>query len=168
MQQQQQQQLLEGIGSADRLLIVAAAGLSISDDQPNNPYHDPKSFALHYPQLAKYGYRTSYQGMGLGSDDRVPTGVKKAYTARHFLNMRFNFPVRAHVSRTIGSLMWVQPTRGYNWLLDLADTFDKPDVFCWTSNVDGCFERAGFDPDKIYTTQGEMNRYQCADARGCG
>merc|ERR1712159_618285 len=66
--------------------------------------------------------------------------------------MRFRFP----------------PTKGYEWLLQLASTFKQEDTFCWTSNVDGCFERSGFDPERVYTTQGEMNRYQCADARGCG
>lgn len=37
----------------------------------------------------------------------------------------------------------------------------------WTSNVDGCFERSGFDAGRVYQTQGEMSRYQCARA-GCG
>ena len=56
---------------------------------------------------------------------------------RHFLNMRFNFP----------------PTPAYHWLRQLADTFDAVDVFAWTSNVDACFARSGFDPDRVYTTQ---------------
>jgi NAD-dependent SIR2 family protein deacetylase len=60
--------------------------------------------------------------------------------------MRFNFP----------------PTHGYTWLLELASSFSAENIFCWTSNIDGCFERAGFDPTRVYTTQGEMNRFQCA------
>jgi len=76
----------------------------------------------------------------------VPPGVKLAFTARHFLNMRQNFP----------------PTAAYSWLKTLALSFKAEDVFVWTSNVDGCFERAGFDPAHVYTTQGEMNKYQCA------
>jgi hypothetical protein len=39
------------IAGADRLLIVAAAGLSISVDAPNNPYHSTDDFTLHYPQV---------------------------------------------------------------------------------------------------------------------
>lgn len=140
------------IAQADRLLIVAAAGLSISQDRPNNPYHNPSDFALHYPQLTKYGYRTAFDAMGLARDQSVPKGVKSAFTAKHFLNMRFRFP----------------PTPGYTWLLDIANSFRQEDVFCWTSNVDGCFERAGFDRDRVYTSQGEMQHWQCADIQGCG
>lgn len=144
------EQLLQSIATADRLLIVAAAGLSISEHLPNNPYHDPKSFAHHYPQVAKYGYRTTYETMGMGNE--VPMEVRRPFTARHFLNMRYDFP----------------PTEGYSWLLELAKTFNKEDTFCWTSNVDGCFERSGFDRNRVYTTQGEMKYFQCADALGCG
>lgn len=142
----------ERIASADRLLIVAAAGLSISQEHPNNPYHSAADFALHYPQLVKHGYRTSFEAMGLSSDENVPLAIRLAHTAQHFLNMRFRFP----------------PTEAYSWLLELARGFDQEDVFCWTSNVDGCFERAGFDRSRVYTTQGEMSKYQCARTRECG
>merc|ERR1719450_1625478 len=144
--------LLNGqLASADRLLIVAAAGLSISDSLPNNPYHSKKDFLFHYPAVAKWGYRTSYDTMSLSRDPRVPEAVKRAHIAQHFLNMRFNFP----------------PTPAYDWLKQLASTFKAEDVFAWTSNVDGCFQRSGFDPARVYTTQGEMDKYQCARP-GCG
>ena len=69
------------LANSDRLLIVAAAGLSISDTLPNNPYHSPADFARHYPACARFGYRTSYHAMGLGRDERVPAGVRLACTA---------------------------------------------------------------------------------------
>lgn len=137
------------IANADRLLVVAAAGLSISTTLPNNPYHSAKDFAYHYPRTAEYGYRTAYEAMGLMGDHRVPEAVRVAHTARHFLNMRWNFP----------------PTKGYEWLRNLAKTFKEEDVFAWTSNVDACFARAGFDPERVYTTQGQMDRMQCTN---CG
>ena len=140
------------IAGVDRLLIVAAAGLSISIDEPNNPYHSPADFAHHYPQAVRHGYRTAYQAMTLGRDESVPAEVRHAYTAAHFLNMRFRFP----------------PTPGYSYLRQICATFAPEDTFCWTSNVDGCFERAGFDKARVYTTQGEMDKWQCSDARGCG
>ena len=139
------------IAEADHLLIVAAAGLSISDVLPNNPYHTSSDFAQHYPQIASYGYRTAYDAMGLAGDERVPPGVKCAFTAAHFLNMRFRWP----------------PTPGYETLRKLATSFDPARVFCWTSNVDGCFERAGFDKKLVYTVQGEMDKMQCFRP-GCG
>jgi O-acetyl-ADP-ribose deacetylase (regulator of RNase III)/NAD-dependent SIR2 family protein deacetylase len=133
------------IASADHLLIVAAAGLSISLDLPNNPYHSNSDFAHHYPLAARYGYRNGFEAMGLSADTRLPLGVRIAHTAKHFLNMRFRFP----------------PTRGYAALRALASTFPAESVFVWTSNVDGCFERSGFERDRVYTTQGEMDKYQC-------
>ena len=140
------------LAGCDRLLIVAAAGLSISTDLPNNPYHSSHDFARHYPLLARrYGYRTAYQAMGIAGDTSVPAGVRLAYMARHFLNMRCDFA----------------PTRGYAMLRALADTFAPEDTFAWTSNVDGCFIRSGFEPDRVYTTQGQMDKLQCARA-GCG
>jgi hypothetical protein len=101
------------IAGSDRLLVVAAAGLSISETLPNNPYHSPADFACHYPEVARYGYRTSYHAMGLSRDERVPAGVRVAYTARHFLNMGVDFP----------------PTDGYSWLLRVASTFKAEDTF---------------------------------------
>jgi len=139
-------QLASWIHDADRLLIVAAAGLSINPQLPNNPYHNPRDFALHYPALTKYGYRTSFQAMGLSQDTSVPLAIKSAHMAQHFLNMRYEFP----------------PTSGYKCLLEIAEDFPPDNVFCWTSNVDGCFERVGFQKEHIYTTQGEMNKLQCA------
>jgi len=142
---------ISSVASSDRLLIVAAAGLSISmDGSVSNPYHNAADFAKLYPTVAGYGYQTAYHAMGLAQDESVPAAVRVAFMARHFLNMREVFP----------------PTAGYEMLRRLASTFAPRDVFAWTSNVDGCFERSGFDPDHVYTTQGEMNRLQCARA-GC-
>ena len=143
--------IVSDLMSTDRLLIVAAAGLSISLDAPNNPYHSASDFARHYPTVASHGYRTAYHAMGLGGDRSVPAPVRVAYLARHFLNMRCHFP----------------PTDGYEHLRRLAATYPPEDVFVWTSNVDGCFERSGFDSSRIYQTQGEMSRLQCARP-GCG
>lgn len=143
--------IIRDIAAADKLLIVAAAGLSISIDEPNNVYHSKSDFKTHYPQVARYGYSTAYEAMGLSRDESVPIEIRKAYTFRHFLNMRFNF----------------KPTAGYTWLKELADTFPPGNTFVWTSNVDGCFERSGFDSSSVYTTQGEMNKLQCARL-GCG
>jgi NAD-dependent SIR2 family protein deacetylase len=37
-----------------------------------------------------------------------------------------------------------------------------PDYFVVTSNVDGMFNRNGFDENKIYTPQGDFQYMQCA------
>eukprot|EP00613_Pedinella_sp_CCMP2098_P052205 CAMPEP_0171887950 /NCGR_PEP_ID=MMETSP0992-20121227/42731_1 /TAXON_ID=483369 /ORGANISM="non described non described, Strain CCMP2098" /LENGTH=613 /DNA_ID=CAMNT_0012514757 /DNA_START=72 /DNA_END=1913 /DNA_ORIENTATION=+ len=141
------EQAARDIAGADHLLIVAAAGLSISLDLPNNPYHSQADFARHYPVAASYGYRDGFEAMRLAADERLPPGARLAHTAKHFLNMRYRFP----------------PTQGYALLRQLADSFGPSEnTFVWTSNVDGCFERSGFDAARVYQAQGEMSRYQCA------
>ena len=82
--------------------------------------------------------------MGLAADEALPLEVRIAHTCI----MRFRFP----------------PTPGYAALRALAAPTPRPtpspipaeNVFMWTSNVDGCFERSGFDQSRVYTTQGEM------------
>ena len=98
--------LQQEIASADKLLVVAAAGLSIHNTLPNNPYHSEEDFALHYPQAARYGYKTGYHAMTLAGDKRVPSAVRKAHTARHFLNMWERYP----------------PTPAYAWSVYICTT----------------------------------------------
>ena len=77
------------LAPCDRLLIVAAAGLSIARDLPNNPYHNPADFRLHYPAAARAGYRTSYEAMGLYRDPRLSDGLRVGYLAQHHLFEQF-------------------------------------------------------------------------------
>jgi NAD-dependent SIR2 family protein deacetylase len=57
----------------------------------------------------------------------------------------------------------VEPHEGYRALLDLVVKSGKDDdYFIWTSNVDGMFDRAGFDVQKIYKPQGDWQYLQCA------
>jgi NAD-dependent SIR2 family protein deacetylase len=145
MSSESQSTLVESIAACNHLLIVAAAGLSIAATAPNNVYHSRSDFAHHYPCIARYGYGTSYEAMGLSGDASVPEPARVAYTSHHFMNMGFLFP----------------PTPAYSWLLELQRSFPAENSFVWTSNIDRCFERAGFNPARVYPTQGECNRMQC-------
>ena len=53
------------------------------------------------------------------------------------------------------------PHDGYGQLLSLQDR--GHDMFVVTSNVDGHFKRAGFDPDRIYEIHGNLEWIQCSD-----
>ena len=129
------------IDTADAILIVAGAGMSVKEGEM--VYVNADDFAHHYPWFAdKWGYRTSYEVMGLGNDPSVPETAKWALHAQHMHNMRWGFT----------------PNDGYEVLNNLVK--DK-DYFVLTSNVDGCFERSGFAKDRIYTPQGEWTYYQC-------
>lgn len=131
------------IDEADAVLICAGAGMSVKEGEM--VYVDPADFARFYPWFLKWGYETSYQVMGLGSDPRVPQTAKWALWAKHMHLQRWEF----------------QPNEGYTALLNMVK--DK-DYFVLTSNVDACFERSGFTKDRIYTPQGEWTHYQCKRA----
>ena len=131
------------IEKADSVLIVAGAGMSVKEGEM--VYVKPDDFARHYPWFTKWGYRTNYETMGLSSDPTVPETAKWALHAKHMDNMRWK---------------WA-PNEGYSQLRQLVS---NKDYFVLTSNVDACFERAGFDADRIYTPQGEWTYLQCMRA----
>ena len=75
---------------ADAVLVCAGAGLSAKlegqdgEGASENVYVNEAAFRKHYPALHDiYGYRTSYQCMGLPSDPNVPENVRVAYFLRH-------------------------------------------------------------------------------------
>lgn len=134
------------IDDADAVLICAGAGMSVKEGEM--VYTSPADFARHYPWFVannRWGYRTSYETMGLASDPSVPSTAKWALYAKHMDNMRWTFT----------------PNSGYYDLLHKLVRDDKKDYFVLTSNVDACFERSGFDPRRIYTPQGEWTYLQC-------
>ena len=108
-------------------------------------YTNPTDFAKHYPWFLKWGYRTSYEVMGLGQDRRVPMTAKWAMWAKHMDLQGWQF----------------EPNEGYQTLHDMVK---EKDHFILTSNVDGCFERSGFSKERIYTPQGEWTYFQCTRA----
>mmetsp|Transcript_20708 Transcript_20708/g.26804 ORF Transcript_20708/g.26804 Transcript_20708/m.26804 type:complete len:618 (-) Transcript_20708:878-2731(-) len=126
---------------ADALLICAGAGAS---GNPNEfVYTNSQDFSKYYPWLLKFGYSTSYECMGLLGDPDVSTTIKSAYLVAHMHNQRRRF----------------QPNPAY---YALHKALQDLDIFIYTSNVDGCFERAGFDKDKIYSPQGDWKYFQCS------
>lgn len=40
----------------------------------------------------------------------------------------------------------------------------KEDYFVFTSNIDGQFQKAGFDPDKVYEAHGTLHNFQCTSS----
>ncbi len=53
-----------------------------------------------------------------------------------------------------------KPHRGFEILLDWISRFDL-DWFSVTSNVDGHFQKSGFDVDRIYEVHGSLHYLQC-------
>merc|ERR1712087_24083 len=130
----------EWIEDADAVLICAGAGMSVKEGEM--VYVNKDDFAKFYPYFLKWGYESSYQCMGLKFDHSVPETAKWGYWAAHMTNQRWRF----------------EPNDGYTTLLNMVK---EKDYFVYTSNADGCFERSGFEVDRIYTPQGDFQHYQC-------
>ncbi len=46
---------------------------------------------------------------------------------------------------------------------DLLDIIKDKDYFIITTNVDQCFQKAGFDKDRLFYTQGDYGLFQCSE-----
>ena len=46
---------------------------------------------------------------------------------------------------------------------DLCDLVKKKDYFVITTNVDHCFQKAGFDKKRLFYTQGDYGLFQCSE-----
>lgn len=120
---------------ADRILIAAGAGLSAA---AGYDYTDEERFAELFPAHHRRGLRARYQLIGLP----LPPSLLWGYWAVHIDDIRFG----------------PRPNPTYQRLRDIVG---ETDHFVMTSNVDGLFARNGFDPDRIWTPQGDYGLLQC-------
>lgn len=112
-------------------------------------------------------------GMGVDSglpDFRGPEGFWKAYPP--FRGRKFQEMSTPHWFETDPSLAWgffghrlnlyrdAVPHAGFQILRRWADRLPSR-AFVFTSNVDGQFQKAGFDPDKIIECHGSIHQLQC-------
>ena len=138
------QKASEWIREAEAVLVCAGAGMSVK--QGEMVYVNPADFARFYPDFRltrDWGYTTAYECMGLFEDGRVTDQYRWGFWATHAMNQRYRF----------------DPNAGYAALRQLIG---PRDYFVYTSNADGCFVRAGFNADQVYTPQGDWQWYQCA------
>jgi NAD-dependent SIR2 family protein deacetylase len=118
-------------------------------------------------------------GAGMGVDSGLPDfrgteGFWRAYPAARRLGLRFEELANPHWFEADPALAWAfyghrlhayrdtEPHEGFARLLQLAKT--KPfGAFVATSNVDGQFQKAGFDPQRIVEIHGSIHHLQCVD-----
>jgi len=124
------------VASADR----RRAGLSVAAGLDHT---DRDSFARHYPGLRRQGFRACYELIGRHD---LPAPTCWGYWAVHAKLARFT----PHVAPVYEALRRL--------------TADK-DVFVMTSNVEGLFMRQGFEPDRIWTRQGDFAHMHCTSRR---
>ena len=129
----------ELIGEADTIWIGAGAGLSVSAGFTYSGERFEKYFADFEN---KYGFHDMYSG---GFYPYETLAENWAYWSRYIWINRYMDP----------------PKPVYEKLLSLVK--DK-DYFVLTTNVDHCFQKAGFDKRRLFYTQGDYGLWQCSRA----
>lgn len=127
----------ELIKNADAVLIGAGAGLSSSAGID----YSEESFKKHFPELVRaYGMTDMYTSAFYEFDTEEE---RWSYWAKH-INYSFIAP---------------PPLKAYKELLEIVK--DK-DYFVITTNVDGQFEKSGFDQTRVFEVQGSYGKMQCS------
>lgn len=130
--------LREELNEADAIIIGAGAGLSTSAGFVYNG----ERFRRYFSDFEKkYGFHDMYSG---GFYPYATPEEHWAYWSRYiFINRYMDAP---------------KPV--YDTLFQLVK--DK-DYFVLTTNVDHCFQKAGFDKNRLFYTQGDYGLFQCSE-----
>lgn len=130
--------LKTALNFADAVIIGAGAGLSTAAGFT----YSGERFRNYFADFEeKYGFHDMYSGgfYPFESDEEL-----WAYWSRYIMINRYSEP----------------PKPVYNDLLSLVQ--DK-DYFVITTNVDHCFQKAGFNKERLFYTQGDYGLFQCSD-----
>ena len=132
------QRLKTALDEADAVIIGAGAGLSTSAGFT----YDGERFHKYFADFeAKYGFHDMYSG---GFYPYATPEEHWAYWSRYILINRYTDA----------------PKPIYEELFRLVR--DK-DYFVITTNVDHCFQKAGFDKKRLFYTQGDYGLFQCSE-----
>ena len=130
--------LRQVLNHADAVVIGAGSGLSTSAGFT----YDGERFEQYFADFAaKYGIRDMYSG---GFYPYSSLEEHWAYWSRYI-----------YINRYMDA-----PKPVYDALLKLVQ--DK-DYFVLTTNVDHCFQKAGFDKKRLFYTQGDYGLFQCSE-----
>ena len=130
-------QLHQAIEQSDAVLIGAGAGLSASAGFS----YKGERFERYFKDFAS---KYSFHDMYVGGFFPYPTAEEYwAYWSRYIM-----------VNRYMDA-----PKPVYQALLSLVQ---KKDYFVLTTNVDHCFQKAGFDKSRLFYTQGDYGLFQCS------
>ena len=126
------------IQNADSVLIGAGAGLSTS---AGFTYSGPR-FQKYFADFEKkYGFHDMYSG---GFYPYKTLEENWAYWSRYIMANRYmNAPIPV-----------------YEKLFELVK---DNNYFVLTTNVDHCFQKAGFDKSRLFYTQGDYGLWQCSE-----
>ena len=130
--------LKQALSEADAVVIGAGAGLSTSAGFT----YSGERFEKYFSDFGeKYGFSDMYSG---GFYPYETPEEMWAYWSRYIFINRYEDA----------------PKPVYEHLLELVK--DK-DYFVITTNVDHCFQKAGFDKKRLFYTQGDYGLFQCSE-----
>lgn len=131
------EQLKEKIEEADTIIIGSEAGLSTSAGFT----YTGDRFTKYFSDFQKkYGFQDMYSG---GFYPFESFEEHWAYWSRYI-----------YINRYMDA-----PKAVYEKLYDLVK---EKDYFVLTTNVDHCFQKAGFDKHRLFYTQGDYGLFQCS------
>lgn len=132
------EKLRDEIENADAIVIGAGAGLSTAAgfDYAGERFH------RHFADFEeKYGFHDMYSG---GFYPYETPEEHWAYWSRYIYLNRYTDPPKSTYA-------------------DLLQFVKDKDYFVLTTNVDHCFQKAGFDKNRLFYTQGDYGLFQCSE-----
>ena len=127
------------IRSADALLITAGAGMGVDSGLPD--FRGDEGFWRAYPALAK---------------KEIPfTSIANPNAFRKDPKQAWGF-----YGHRLALYRQTEPHAGFSILKEFADQMSQG-AFVVTSNVDGQFQKAGFDANSILEIHGSIHYVQC-------
>lgn len=131
------ERLKAALTEADTVLIGAGAGLSTSAGFT----YSGERFENHFADFhAKYGFSDMYTG---GFYPYTTLEERWAYWSRYIMINRY-----ADAPKPVYE--------------NLHKLVDSKNYFVLTTNVDHCFQKAGFDKARLFYTQGDYGLFQCS------
>ncbi|MEZ0323181.1 MAG: Sir2 family NAD-dependent protein deacetylase [Hydrogenothermaceae bacterium] len=131
----------EALNLAEAVLITAGAGMGVDSGLPD--FRGKEGFWRAYPYTQKLGL--SFQDLANPKWFKVDPYLAWAFYG-HRLNLYRN----------------TQPHKGFYLLRDFLRK-KGDNYFIFTSNVDGQFQKAGFDENRIVEIHGSIHYLQCVD-----
>ncbi len=132
----------EKIQKTEALIITAGAGMGVDSGLPD--FRGNTGFWKTYPKIGEK--KISF--IEMADPKHFKQNPKMAWA---FYGHRLNM-----YRKTI-------PHKGFYKLLEFSQKIDDR-YFIFTSNVDGQFQKAGFDPNKIVECHGSIHHLQCQEA----
>ena len=129
------------LSKADSLIFAAGAGIGVDSGLPD--FRGNQGMWQAYPELGKQqiDFENIANPRAFSRDPRLAWGF---YGHRLALYRK------------------TEPHQGFTLLLKLAEKVKLP-YFVFTSNVDGQFQKAGFDHNHIYECHGSIHHLQCLE-----